>query len=149
MTTGSFDHVDMAWEDPGDRLLVMRTPASFARLIRFDRPGTGASDRLSLGSLPPATAGVRRAHQQGRPVLDRFNGVPVSPNRSHRITVNSFLADGGDNFTVLTQGTNRLGGAVDLDVLGDCFPPTDLSPGPEPRRTCGLVSRSIRPSLCS
>jgi hypothetical protein len=93
MITGSFDHVDMAWEDPGIAL-VMRTPASFARL-RFDRPGTGASDPLSPGSLP-ATAGVRRAHQQqGRPVLDRLNGVPVNPNRSHRIIVNSFLADGG------------------------------------------------------
>ena len=75
--------------------------------------------------------------------------MPVDPNRSHRIIVNSFLADGGDNSTVLTQGINRLGGVVDLDVLGDFFPPTDLSPGPEPHRPCGLVSRSVRPSLGS
>jgi 5'-nucleotidase len=31
------------------------------------------------------------------------------------VTVNIFLADGGDNFPVLVQGTNRLGGAVDTD----------------------------------
>ena len=37
-------------------------------------------------------------------------GVPVSPSTSYRVTVNSFLADGGDTFTVLVDGTNRLGG---------------------------------------
>ena len=52
MTTGSFGHVDMAWEDPGIALFL-RTLASFSRLIQFDRRGTGASDPLSLESLPP------------------------------------------------------------------------------------------------
>ena len=33
------------------------------------------------------------------------------------MTVNSFLADGGDNYPVLVQGTDRLGGDVDLDAL--------------------------------
>jgi class 3 adenylate cyclase len=52
MTTGSFGHVDMAWEDPGIALFL-RTLASFSRPIQFDRRGTGASDPLSLESLPP------------------------------------------------------------------------------------------------
>lgn len=47
----------------------------------------------------------------------QINGVPVDPNASYRITVNSFLADGGDNFTVLKGGTDRLGGAVDTDAF--------------------------------
>ena len=127
----------------------MRTPASFARLIRFDRPGTGACDPLSLGSLPPATAGARRPHSSKVDLFSTGSRRAVNPNRSHRIIVNGFLADGGDNFTVLTQGTNRLGGAVDLDVLGDFFPPTDLFRGSETHRPCGLVSRSIRPGLWS
>jgi 5'-nucleotidase len=33
------------------------------------------------------------------------------------VTVNSFIAAGGDNFTVLVDGTNRVGGDVDLDAL--------------------------------
>jgi 5'-nucleotidase len=37
----------------------------------------------------------------------------------YRVTVNSFLASGGDNFTVLIQGTNRVVGPVDLDALVD------------------------------
>ena len=52
------------------------------------------------------------------PVSDlQINGVAVDPAASYRITVNSFLADGGDLFTVLRSGTDRLGGAVDTDAL--------------------------------
>ena len=46
-----------------------------------------------------------------------IGGAPVDPAQSYRITVNSFLADGGDRFTVLREGTDRLGGAVDTDAL--------------------------------
>jgi 5'-nucleotidase len=52
------------------------------------------------------------------------------------VTVNSFLADGGDNFAVLVDGTDRLGGEVDLDALvtyfGDNSP---VAPGPQDRIT--------------
>jgi 5'-nucleotidase len=44
-------------------------------------------------------------------------GVAVDPAASYRVTVNSFLADGGDKFTVLRDGTGRLGGSVDTDAL--------------------------------
>jgi len=46
-----------------------------------------------------------------------IGGTPVDPAASYRITVNSFLADGGDKFSVLRDGTDRLGGAVDTDAL--------------------------------
>jgi pimeloyl-ACP methyl ester carboxylesterase len=52
MTTGNYSHVDMVWEDPGIARFL-RTLASFSRLIVFDRRGTGASDPLPPGSLPP------------------------------------------------------------------------------------------------
>jgi class 3 adenylate cyclase len=51
-TPGSFTHVDVMWEDPASALLFGRL-ASFARLIRFDRLGTGASDPVPLERLPP------------------------------------------------------------------------------------------------
>ncbi|WP_433293071.1 bifunctional metallophosphatase/5'-nucleotidase [Pseudonocardia sp. CA-142604] len=44
-------------------------------------------------------------------------GTPVDPAATYRITVNSFLADGGDGFSVLTQGTNRVVGGLDIDGL--------------------------------
>jgi class 3 adenylate cyclase len=52
VTPGSFTHVDTMWEDPAAALMFRRF-ASFARLIRFDRLGTGASDPAPLDHLPP------------------------------------------------------------------------------------------------
>ncbi|MDP2902111.1 MAG: bifunctional metallophosphatase/5'-nucleotidase, partial [Methylovulum sp.] len=50
-----------------------------------------------------------------------INGVAVDPAASYRVTVNSFLADGGDKFAVLAKGTDRLGGAQDSDALEAYF----------------------------
>ncbi len=36
---------------------------------------------------------------------------------TYRITVNNFLAGGGDGFSTLTGGTNRVTGAIDLDAF--------------------------------
>ena len=47
------------------------------------------------------------------------NGVPIDKAANYSVTVNSFLADGGDNFSVLRNGTGRVGGPVDLDALID------------------------------
>jgi class 3 adenylate cyclase len=52
VTPGSFTHVDAMWEDPAAALMFRRL-ASFSRLIRFDRLGTGASDPAPLDQLPP------------------------------------------------------------------------------------------------
>jgi 5'-nucleotidase len=49
----------------------------------------------------------------------QINGTPLDPNATYSMAVNSFLASGGDNFTVLTQGTNRVVGPADLDALVD------------------------------
>jgi 5'-nucleotidase len=44
-------------------------------------------------------------------------GVVLNPNKTYRVTVNNFLATGGDGFTVLKNGLNSLGGAQDIDAL--------------------------------
>jgi 5'-nucleotidase len=33
------------------------------------------------------------------------------------VTVNNFLAGGGDNFAAFTQGTDLVGGPIDLDAF--------------------------------
>ncbi|GAA2989112.1 bifunctional metallophosphatase/5'-nucleotidase [Actinokineospora diospyrosa] len=45
------------------------------------------------------------------------NGQPVDPAGSYRVSVNNFLAAGGDGFTELAKGTNLAGGPVDLDAF--------------------------------
>lgn len=65
-----------------------------------------------------------------------LGGVPIDPSASYRVTVNSFLADGGDNFTILRDGTDRLGGEVDLDALVTYFGNNSpVAPGPQNRIT--------------
>jgi 5'-nucleotidase len=70
------------------------------------------------------------------PATIMLNGVMVNPASSYRVTVNSFLADGGDSFFVLRDGTNRLGGAVDTDALEAYFVTNSpVAPGPQNRIT--------------
>ena len=65
-----------------------------------------------------------------------LNDAPLDMNASYRVTVNSFLADGGDNFSVLRQGTNRLGGEVDTDAFENYFAANSpVAPGPQNRIT--------------
>jgi 5'-nucleotidase len=48
----------------------------------------------------------------------RLNGVPLDPGASYMVTVNSFLADGGDNFKTLGEVTSpRLDGGNDLQAF--------------------------------
>jgi 5'-nucleotidase len=70
------------------------------------------------------------------PSTIKIGGVVVDPGAGYRITVNSFLADGGDNFSVLPEGTDRLGGEVDLDALVTYFGNhSPVAPGPQNRIT--------------
>ncbi|WP_257458690.1 bifunctional metallophosphatase/5'-nucleotidase [Archangium lipolyticum] len=46
-----------------------------------------------------------------------FNGVTIDPAASYRVTVNNFMASGGDGYTVLTEGKDPLTGAIDVDAL--------------------------------
>jgi 5'-nucleotidase len=49
------------------------------------------------------------------------DGVEVAPTDSFRVTMNNFLAAGGDGFTVFNEGTNALGGAQDIDAFVAAF----------------------------
>jgi 5'-nucleotidase len=56
----------------------------------------------------------------GGRVLDEtvtIGGVAVVDGQTYRVTVNNFLAGGGDGFTVLTGGTNAVTGPIDLDAF--------------------------------
>lgn len=58
---------------------------------------------------PPVITGPTEFIVQG--------GVVQNPAKTYRVTVNNFMATGGDGFGVLVGGTNQLGGAQDIDAL--------------------------------
>ena len=51
------------------------------------------------------------------PASIKIDDITVNPAANYRVTMNSFLATGGDGFSVFTACTNQLGGAVDVDAL--------------------------------
>ncbi|MGE3235033.1 MAG: bifunctional UDP-sugar hydrolase/5'-nucleotidase [Thermoleophilia bacterium] len=76
--------------------------------------------------------------QKVDPASITLNGLPVDPAASYRVTVNSFLADGGDGFTVLRDGTDRVGGGSDLDALNFYLTSRQPVTGPTPDRVTRL-----------
>ena len=68
--------------------------------------------------------GFSYAWDAARPIGDRvaadslsLNGRRIDPAAGYRVTVNSFLAVGGDGFTVFTGGTAPQVGVYDVDAL--------------------------------
>lgn len=61
-----------------------------------------------------------------RPLGDRvqsisLDGTPIDPKASYRVTVNDFLASGGDGFSTFKGGTARRTGVYDVDALDAWF----------------------------
>lgn len=122
----------------GNNLVTMTvTGAEIKQLLeeQFDNPMVGQKRILQISQgfsytwTPNALTGNKVSNI-------KLNNMPINPNLDYRITVNSFLADGGDNFTVLRAGRDRLVGVVDMaafeSYLRDRSP---LKPNPMPRIT--------------
>ncbi len=66
----------------------------------------------------------------------RLDGMPIQASEGYRVTVNSFLASGGDGFTVLLEGRERETGVIDVDAAETYFKASSpLSPPPSGRVT--------------
>ena len=104
---------------------------------QFDNPVRGEKRILAV------SAGFTYSYNQSLPAGSRvdaasikINGVTVAPGTGYRVAMNNFLADGGDNFPAFAQGTNPLGGEVDLDALTAYFATSSpVAPGPVNRIT--------------
>ena len=69
-----------------------------------------------------ASRGFALSYDMRQPVGERvvsasLNGEPIDTEASYRITMNSFLAAGGDSFTVFEEGRDSVVGAIDLDAF--------------------------------
>jgi 5'-nucleotidase len=70
---------------------------------------------------------------EGRRILDmRLNGQPMGDDATYRVTMNSFLASGGDSFTGFRAGTNPTGGMQDVDAVERYIAALGATPAPLP-----------------
>jgi 5'-nucleotidase len=104
--------------EPFNNHLVTRsfTGAQLKALLEQCFDGIGPEQVLT------PSVGFSFAYDRSRAVGDRIvrmtlNGRPVDPAATYRITVSEFLANGGDSFSVFTQGRDEARGPVDLDAL--------------------------------
>ncbi|WP_292378606.1 bifunctional metallophosphatase/5'-nucleotidase [Methanosarcina sp. UBA289] len=102
---------------------------------QFDNPSPGSKRILQVSK------GFSYTWNESAPTGEKvnissikINGTSIDPSSSYRVTVNGFLADGGDNFSVMKTGTDRKVGSSDLDTFVNylaAFSP--LTPGSENR----------------
>ncbi len=63
-----------------------------------------------------------------------IGGAPVGMTTTYRVAMNNFLESGGDGFSVFKEGTDPLGGEIDLDALVNYFMASSpVGPGPQDR----------------
>jgi 5'-nucleotidase len=103
----------------GNSLVVMTlTGTQLVALLEQQFTGPNATRPRILQPSSGFGWGWRPSAPPGARIVDvRLDGQPIVPTGAYRVTVNSFLAEGGDGFTVLRDGTDRLGGMQDLDAL--------------------------------
>jgi len=101
----------------GNSLVVMSlTGAEIRELLEQQQRG-GADSPLMSPSEGLSYRWSRKAPAGQRAQDIRIQGQPLQDSATYRVTVNSFMAEGGDGYTVLQRGRQRLGGAQDLDAM--------------------------------
>lgn len=125
---GTVTYADAATVQPfaNDLVTMTLTGAQIKAALEQQWQPAGASRPfLHLGVSEGFTYVYDPDAAAGRRILaDRMylNGELVDLDGTYRVTVNSFLASGGDNFAALGEGTNRFStGDNDLTVLVNYF----------------------------
>ena len=102
----------------GNRVVVKSFTGRQLKAILEQQFGTESKAPNLL--LPSANFSF--AYDQRRPpgqrVLDiRLDGAPLRDDRVYRVALNSFLAGGGDNFSIFAEGTDQVDGPQDTEAL--------------------------------
>ena len=102
----------------GNTLVVLEMTGAQIRQL-LEQQFTDASPAEIQNSLLIPSQGFRFTFDPARPVGERiteiaFDDAPLDPARSYRVTVNSFLATGGDGFATFTDA--RVIGDAGLDL---------------------------------
>ena len=111
-----------ALEPFGNTLVVTSlTGAQLKALLEQQFEDVNGKGQLRASTLVPS-ASFHFAFDLSRPLGQRIvsmtlNGKAVVPHDRYRVTVNNFLASGGDGYSVLTQGTDAFDAGLDLDAL--------------------------------
>ncbi len=117
---GGVTHGDLFAVQPFGNTLVAMTLTGSQLLRLLEQQFRAPPDRTRILQA----SGITYAWDGSRPLGSRIaaasvavGGKPLDPRAPYRIAVNSFLASGGDGFTVFTEGADAAGGPGDLDAF--------------------------------
>ncbi|MBF6167750.1 bifunctional metallophosphatase/5'-nucleotidase [Streptomyces gardneri] len=93
------------------------TGSQILRLLEQQWDDSGNPTVLSPAGITYAYSDIAPKGAKVVPDSVRIAGATLNPVATYRITTNSFLASGGDGFTVFTEGTETTVGPTDLDAF--------------------------------
>ncbi|WP_232234571.1 ExeM/NucH family extracellular endonuclease [Actinoplanes sp. N902-109] len=145
-TDGTVTYADAFAVQPfaNDVVTQTLTGAQIKQVLEEQWQPAGASRPvLHLGSSKGFTYAYDPAKPRGEKIIAssmKLNGTVIDPAGTYRVTSNSFLAAGGDNFATLGKGTDRITtGDNDLTMLVNYFAAhSPVTADPAPRSTAGI-----------
>jgi len=123
---GNVTYAEAAAVQPfANTLITMKLTGAQLKQVLEEQWQPAGSSRpfLKLG----VSAGFEYSYDPAGPAGDRvdsitLDGAPIEGGTSYTVTVNSFLASGGDNFATLALGTGKAdSGKIDLASMVDYF----------------------------
>jgi 5'-nucleotidase len=102
----------------GNNLVVMTLTGRQLKALLEEQQKPGASEASFLQPSRGVSYTWKRQAQLNNHVSNlKLDGVLVQPNSRYRVTVSSFLAEGGDRFQCLKEGKEQVVGPLDVDAL--------------------------------
>jgi len=119
---GTVTYGDIFAVQPFGNNLVVKTLTGAQVKALLEQQFGEENGKPRVKSLLVPSAGFAFAYDLSRPAGERvtsitLGGRPLDPAARYRVTVNNFLASGGDGFSVFNQGTDAFDAGLDLDAL--------------------------------
>ena len=114
----------------GNSLVVIAMTGAQLKTLLESQQRPGATQPTMMSPSDGFTYTWHTAAPDGQHVQDmRLDGQPIVAEQTYRVTVNNFMAEGGDGYVFPKNAGDRLGGGQDIDALIDYLkPPSERVP---------------------
>lgn len=131
---------------PFSNTLMVKTLTGRQVKAVLEQQFNSASHSAAQPYVLSTSAGLKFDYDLSKPVGERvvsirLDGAPIQPDGRYRVVMNNFLASGGDEFTVLRDGTDQVLGTDDVSALEAWLTSVPRLTPPAPDRVRDLTPR--------
>jgi len=143
---GSVTYGQLFAAQPFGNSLVVKSFTGAQIKALLEQQWNSGSNSVERPNMLMPSQGLAYSYDLSRPagqrILDlRLDGAAIRDEAVYRVTMNSFLATGGDNFTVFLEGSDPLGGPLDIDALEAWIAASSPLTPPAPDRIADVTPR--------